>query len=112
MTVDKLIIFTNVLPLLSLTIQSFDHIWKYCDMSILQTKIFFIDLSKIFVLVNKFHIVVSSAAAASMLVIYVKWVAQKQDFMIVCVTFKYLNTIHYIPLVNGFLFKVFPKQFI
>jgi hypothetical protein len=83
-------------------------------MSILQTKIFFINLSEIFGLVNKFYIVVSSAAAAaaSMLVIYVKWVAQKQDFMIVCVTFKYLNTMHYIPLVNGFLFKVFPKQFI
>lgn len=79
-------------------------------MSTVEIKIFFINLSEIFVLVNKFHIVVSSAA--SMVVIYVKWVAQKQDFMIVCVTFKYLNTIHYIPLVNGFLFKVFPKQFI
>jgi hypothetical protein len=80
-------------------------------MSTGEIKIFFINLSEIFVLVNKFHIVVSSAAA-SMVVIYVKWVAQKQDFMIVCVTFKYLNTMHYIPLVNGFLFKVFPKQFI
>jgi hypothetical protein len=79
-------------------------------MSTGEIKIFFINLSEIFVLVNKFRIVVSSAA--SMVVIYVKWVAQKQDFMFVCVTFKYLNTIHYIPLVNGFLFKVFPKQFI
>ena len=65
MTVDKLITFTNVLPLLPLTISKFRLYLEYYDMSILQTKIFFYKSLWNLFLENKSHIVMSSPAAAA-----------------------------------------------
>jgi hypothetical protein len=63
MTVDKLITFTNVLPSLPLTIQVSTIYGSIARCRSDKPKCLFINLSEIFVLTNKSHIVMSPSAA-------------------------------------------------